>query len=172
MNSRHVFLSAFAFVLVVALAAPPVHAQTRSVKPPFVKNEVVSVAASATTPDQGRRRIAARRSRAHRLDSANAAGDGRQHQSSLGPGSTIKLDRTVFDDEHPLSRRRDQADLRRVPLRHRQLEKAAYKITTPLATIGVRGTILDVLAQRGARSTIKLQEGAATVCTTAFNASS
>ncbi len=43
-------------------------------------------------------------------------------------------------------------------------EKAAYKITTPLATIGVRGTILDILSQRG-KTIIKLQEGAATVCT-------
>jgi hypothetical protein len=43
-------------------------------------------------------------------------------------------------------------------------EKAAYKITTPLATIGVRGTILDILSQRG-RTTVVLQEGAASVCT-------
>ena len=28
-------------------------------------------------------------------------------------------------------------------------EKAAYKITTPLATIGVRCTTLDILSQRG-----------------------
>ena len=39
-------------------------------------------------------------------------------------------------------------------------DKAAYKITTPLATIGVRGTILDVLSQRG-RTIVVLQEGAA-----------
>ena len=46
-------------------------------------------------------------------------------------------------------------------------EKTAYKITTPLATIGVRGTTLDILSQRGS-STVVLQEGAASVCTLSF----
>src|SRR5260370_18574609 len=49
MNSRHCFLSAFAFCLVVALTASPVHAQTRVGEAAVVKNEVVRVAASATT---------------------------------------------------------------------------------------------------------------------------
>ena len=44
-------------------------------------------------------------------------------------------------------------------------EKAAYKITTPLATIGVRGTTLDILSTRG-RTVVVLQEGASRVCTT------
>src|SRR4029450_4476981 len=46
-------------------------------------------------------------------------------------------------------------------------DKAAYKITTPLATIGVRGTTLDILSQRG-QTVVNLQEGAASVCTTSF----
>ena len=46
-------------------------------------------------------------------------------------------------------------------------EKAAYKITTPLATIGVRGTTLDILSQRG-QTIVNLQEGAASVCTVSF----
>ncbi len=46
-------------------------------------------------------------------------------------------------------------------------DKNAYKITTPLATIGVRGTTLDILSQRG-RSVVVLQDGAARVCTTSF----
>src|SRR4029077_91004 len=86
---------------------------------------------------------------------------------SLGPNATITLDRTVFDDEHHY---RDVAvKLTSGAFRFvtGNSEKAAYKITTPLATIGVRGTILDILSQRG-KSTIKLQEGAATVCTVTF----
>jgi hypothetical protein len=43
-------------------------------------------------------------------------------------------------------------------------QKAAYKITTSLATIGVRGTTLDILSQR-ARTTVVLQNGASRVCT-------
>ncbi len=45
--------------------------------------------------------------------------------------------------------------------------KTAYRITTPLATIGVRGTILDILSQRG-KTTVVLQEGASRVCTLSF----
>jgi hypothetical protein len=46
-------------------------------------------------------------------------------------------------------------------------EKTAYKITTALATIGVRGTVLDILSQRG-RTVVVLQEGASSVCTLGF----
>ena len=46
-------------------------------------------------------------------------------------------------------------------------DKAAYKITTPLATIGVRGTTLDILSQRG-QTIVNLQDGAASVCTVSF----
>ena len=46
-------------------------------------------------------------------------------------------------------------------------DKAAYKITTPLATIGVRGTTLDILSQRG-QTIVNLQDGAAWVCTVSF----
>jgi hypothetical protein len=86
---------------------------------------------------------------------------------SLGPSATITLDRTVFNDEHSY---RDiairlTAGAFRFVTGHS--EKAAYKIRTPLATIGVRGTILDILSQRG-RTTVVLQEGAASVCTLSF----
>jgi hypothetical protein len=86
---------------------------------------------------------------------------------SLGPSATLKLDRTVFNDEHSY---RDVA-IRMTTGAFRFVtghsEKAAYKITTPLATIGVRGTTLDILSQRG-RSVVVLQDGAASVCTLSF----
>ena len=84
---------------------------------------------------------------------------------ALGPSATLKLDRTVFNDEHSY---RDVA-IRMTTGAFRFVtghsEKTAYKITTPLATIGVRGTTLDILSQRG-RSVVVLQDGAASVCTT------
>ena len=46
-------------------------------------------------------------------------------------------------------------------------DKNAYKITTGLATIGIRGTILDILSQRG-RTVVTLGSGAARVCTLSF----
>jgi hypothetical protein len=167
MNSRHCFFFAFAFSLVVALTASPVHAQTRVGEAAVVKNEVVRVAASATTRinvGDGLLRDEVVRTG---LDSAARLVMADSTNLSLGPNATITLDRTVFDDEHHY---RDVAvKLTSGAFRFvtGNSEKAAYKITTPLATIGVRGTILDILSQRG-KSTIKLQEGAATVCTVTF----
>ncbi|MEH2567293.1 hypothetical protein V1289_006920 [Bradyrhizobium sp. AZCC 2289] len=167
MNSRHCFFSAFAFSLVVALMASPVHAQTRVGEAAVIKNEVVRVAASATTQinvgDSLLRDEVVRTG----LDSAARLVMADSTNLSLGPNATITLDRTVFDDEHHY---RDVAvKLTSGAFRFvtGNSQKAAYKITTPLATIGVRGTILDILSQRG-KSTIKLQEGAATVCTVTF----
>jgi hypothetical protein len=167
MNSRHWFLSAFALVLVVALAGSPVHAQTRVGEAAIVKNEVVRVAASASTQINVGDALLRDETVRTGVDSATRLVMADSTNLSLGPGSTIKLDRTVFDDEHHY---RDVAiKLTSGAFRFvtGNSEKAAYKITTPLATIGVRGTILDVLAKRG-KSTIKLQEGAATVCTASF----
>ncbi|WGS12159.1 FecR family protein [Bradyrhizobium sp. ISRA443] len=99
------------------------------------------------------------------LDSATRLVMADSTNLALGPSATIKLDRTVFDDEHHY---RDVA-IRLTSGAFRFVtghsDKAAYKITTPLATIGVRGTVLDILSQRG-RTTVVLQEGASTVCTT------
>ena len=86
---------------------------------------------------------------------------------SLGANASLKLDRTVFDDEHhyrEVAVRLTSGAFRFVT---GHSEKAAYKITTPLATIGVRGTTLDILSQRG-QTIVNLQEGASTVCTTSF----
>lgn len=84
---------------------------------------------------------------------------------SLGPGSTIKLDRTVFSGGE--GKFRDIA-IRAVSGAVRFVtgdsDKSAYRITTPVATIGVRGTVLDILAERG-RTFVVLQDGQSLVCT-------
>src|SRR5229473_1291311 len=163
MNLRHCFFSAFAFSLVVALTASPVHAQTRVGEAAVVKNEVVRVAASATTQinvGDGLLRDEIVRTG---LDSAARLVMADSTNLSLGPNATIKLDRTVFNDEHSY---RDiairlTAGAFRFVTGHS--EKVAYKITTSVAMIGVRGTILDILAQRG-KTTVVLQDGASRVC--------
>ena len=164
MHSWHGFPSILALGLLVALSAGPAEAQTRVGEAAVVKNEVVRVAAS-TTPinvgdavlrDETVRTGADSAARLVMIDSTNL---------SLGANASLKLDRTVFDDAHHY---RDVA-IRLTTGAFRFVtghsNKAAYKITTPLATIGVRGTILDILSQRG-RTTVVLQEGASTVCTT------
>src|SRR3982075_3637612 len=164
MNSRHCFLSAFAFGLLVALTASPVHAQTRVGEAAVVKNEVVRVAASATSQinvGDGLLRDEVVRTG---LDSAARLVMADSTNLSLGPSATIKLDRTVFNDEHTY---RDIA-IRLTTGAFRFVtghsDKTAYKINTSVATIGVRGTILDILSRRG-RITVVLQEGASHVCT-------
>src|ERR1700726_2055889 len=167
MNLRHCFLSLSLLGLVVASAASPVHAQTRVGEAAVVKNEVVRVAGSSTSQinvGEGLLRDEVVRTG---LDSATRLVMADSTNLSLGPSATIKLDRTAFDDEHHY---RDVAiKLTSGAFRFvtGNSEKAAYKITTPLATIGVRGTILDVLSQRG-KTTVALQEGASRVCTLGF----
>src|SRR5260370_5699296 len=100
MNSRHCFLSAFVLALVVALTAGPVHAQPRVGGVAVVKNEVVRVAASATSQinvGDGLLRDEVVRTG---LDSATRLVMADSTNLSLGPSATIKLDRPVFDDEH------------------------------------------------------------------------
>jgi hypothetical protein len=170
MNLRHgdffvaVLFLAAAFVLMGGLAARPAHAQARVGEAAVIKNQVVSVSASATSPinvgdsvlrDEVVRTGADSAARLVMADSTNL---------SLGPNATITLDRTVFNDEHSyrdIAVRLTTGAFRFVT---GHSEKTAYKITTPIATIGVRGTVLDILSQRG-QTTVVLQEGAASVCT-------
>src|SRR5882757_8298772 len=164
MNSRRSCLPILVLGLLAALTAAPVRAQTRVGEAAVVKNEVVRVAASITQINVG---DALLRDEVVRTGLASAARLVMADSTnlSLGPTAVIKLDRTVFDDEHHY---RDVA-IRLTSGAFRFVtghsDKAAYKITTPLATIGVRGTVLDILSQRG-RTTVVLQEGASTVCTT------
>src|ERR1700712_2755497 len=141
MNSRHAFLSVFLLGLVVALTGNPVHAQTRVGEAAVVKNEVVRVAGSSTSQINVGDGLLRNEVVRTGLDSATRLVMADSTNLSLGPNATIKLDRTVFDDEHhyrDVAVRLTSGTFRFVT---GNSEKAAYKITTPLATIGVRGPI-------------------------------
>ena len=142
------------------------HAQTRVGEAVVIQNDVVRIAASTTPINVGDSMLRDETVRTG-ADSAARFVMADSTNLSLGPSATLKLDRTVFNDEHSY---RDIA-IRMTTGAFRfvtgQSAKAAYKITTPLATIGVRGTTLDILSQRG-RSVVVLQDGAASVCTTTF----
>jgi hypothetical protein len=149
--------------LAAGCVASPASAQTRVGEAAVIQNEVVQVMGATSHPinvgdgvlrDETVRTGIESAARLVMADSTNL---------SLGPNATIKLDRTVFDDEHTY---RDIAirlttGVFRFVTGHS--EKTAYKITTPLATIGVRGTILDILSRRGT-TIVVLQEGASRVC--------
>jgi hypothetical protein len=81
---------------------------------------------------------------------------------SLGPGSTLKLDRTVFDDPKAgdIAIKLTSGAFRFVT---GNSNKEAYVINTPIATMGVRGTTLDVLVERR-RNKVVLVAGAVSIC--------
>ncbi|MBN8989470.1 MAG: FecR domain-containing protein [Rhizobiales bacterium] len=169
MKSRQYSVCVFVLVfgVIAVLAASPLSAQTRVGEAAVVKNEVLRVAGSATNRvnvGDGLLRDEIVRTG---LDSAARLVMSDSTNLSLGPNASLKLDRTVFDDE---THYRDVA-IRLTSGAFRFVtghsEKAAYKITTPLATIGVRGTTLDILSQRG-QTIVNLREGQASVCTVSF----
>jgi hypothetical protein len=166
MNLRRCVGLAFALGLLVALASPRAHAQSpaRVGEAAVVQNEVVRVAGSASSQinvgdgllrDEVVRTGTDSAARLVMIDSTNL---------SLGANASIRLDRTVFNDEHSYKEIAIRLTTGAFRFVTGHSEKTAYKITTPLATIGVRGTTLDILSQNG-RSTVVLQDGAATVCT-------
>jgi hypothetical protein len=81
---------------------------------------------------------------------------------SLGPGSTLRLDRTVFDDPKAgdIAIKLTSGAFRFVT---GHSEKEAYEIKTPIATMAVRGTTLDILVKKR-RNTIVLRAGKVSVC--------
>ncbi|MFO1107802.1 MAG: FecR domain-containing protein [Bradyrhizobium sp.] len=147
----------------VAIAQAPARVGEAAV----VQNEVVRVSGSGGTQinvgdavlrNETVRTGSASATRLVMIDSTNL---------SLGANSSITLDRTVFNDEQSYK----DVTIRMTTGAFRFVtghsDKNAYKITTGLATIGIRGTILDILAQRG-RTMVVLQSGGSRVCTLSF----
>jgi hypothetical protein len=165
MSLRQRVLFVVALLLPAVVTAPCARAQARIGEAAVIHNEVVNDATAGqinvgdnVMRDETVRTGADSAARLVMADSTNV---------SLGANATLRLDRSVFNDEHTY---RDIAikpasGAFRFVTGHSA--KTAYRITTPLATIGVRGTILDILSER-ARTTVVLQEGAASVCTLSF----
>jgi hypothetical protein len=165
MISRNCIFFVFVLFALAGLASAPASAQTRVGEAAVVKNQVVRVAGSASSQINVGDSLLRDETVRTGLDSATRLVMADNTNLSLGPNATITLDRTVFNDEHSYSDiviRLSSGAFRFVT---GHSEKTAYKITTPVATIGVRGTILDILSQRG-RTTVVLQEGASLVCST------
>jgi hypothetical protein len=82
----------------------------------------------------------------------------------LGPSSSIKLDRFVYAG--PSQPGAIAVNLVKGALRFAtgDADKKAYVIETPTATMGVRGTVLKILAYGSAKTLVVLDEGGAAVC--------
>jgi hypothetical protein len=163
MAGRNCILFVSALFALAGLTSAPAHAQARVGEAAVVKNQVVRVAGSASTQINVGDGLLRDETVRTGLDSAARLVMADSTNLSLGPNATITLDRTVFNDEHTyrdIAIKLTSGAFRFVT---GNSEKAAYKITTSVATIGVRGTILDILTQRG-KTTVVLQEGASQVC--------
>jgi len=81
----------------------------------------------------------------------------------LGPNAKLKIDKAVYSDES----RYKQIVIKLTEGAFRFVtgnsDKRSYKIETPTATIGVRGTILDILISEN-KTLVTLQDGQASVC--------
>ena len=119
MNFSNCFRLLSAAGLVTALITASAHAQTRVGEAAVVKNEVLRVAGPSTTQIKVGDGLVRDETVRTGIDSATRLVMADSTNLSLGPGATLKLDRTVFDDEHHY---RDVAVrlTSRVSFRHRQ----------------------------------------------------
>ena len=150
--------------LAAGVAANPACAQTRVGQAAVIRNEVVRVMGSGNSQINVGDGVLRDEIVRTGLDSAARLVMADSTNLSLGPGATIRLDRTVYNDEHSYREIaiRLTAGAFRFVTGHSA--KTAYRISTSLATIGVRGTTLDIRSQR-VQTTVVLQEGASRVCT-------
>jgi hypothetical protein len=81
----------------------------------------------------------------------------------LGPNSKLKLDKAVFTDEKGLGEIAVKLANGSFRFITGNGPKESYTITTPLATIGIRGTVLDFGLQ-ALQNEVKLVEGQSRVC--------
>jgi hypothetical protein len=167
MNWRHGVLCVSALCLAAGLAPSPAHAQARVGEAAVIKNEVVRVAGPSTSQINVGDGVLRDETVHTGLDSAARLVMADSTNLSLGPNATLKLDRTVFNDEHSYREIAIRLTTGAFRFVTGHSEKAAYKITTSLATIGVRGTKLDILSERG-KTTVVLQDGIGLVCTLSF----
>ena len=87
-----------------------------------------------------------------------------QTNLSIGPSSRVVLNRFVYAGD--TSAQALSVNLARGAFRFSSgaLDKRAYRIETPVATIGVRGTVLDISSTQG-RTVVTLVNGQAQACT-------
>ena len=160
---ERVLLTSILFIATSASGPAFAQTQARVGEAVLVQNQVVRVADSLSMPINVGDSLMRDETVRTGADSAAKIVMADNTNLSLGPDATITLDRTVFNDEH--SYREIAIKLTTGAFRFvtGHSEKAAYKITTSVATIGVRGTVLDILSARG-KTTVVLQEGASRVC--------
>jgi len=156
---------AFSFLAVTIASAAIARAEpaTKVGEAEVIRNDVVSVDGAALSPitvgdtvvrDEVVRTSADSDARIGLVDNTKLA---------LGPNSTLKIDRAVYS--HESRYRQIVINLTAGAFRFvtGNSDKKSYRIETPTASVGVRGTILDILISEN-KTLVTLQDGQASVC--------
>jgi len=85
---------------------------------------------------------------------------------TMGPDSSVVLDRFVYDAKRNVGAMVINAAKGAFRFITGSADPRSYKIVTPLAQLGVRGTIIDFLFDAQGRFVVILVEGAVVVCPT------
>ena len=164
---RHIYNTLAAFSL--ALAAMPLfsmasQAQETIGAAAIVRNQVVRVDAGRNAPVTPGEAV-------FRNESVSTGDDSHaklvfvdETNLAIGPKARVTLDRFVYAGTQTYAKATIGLAVGTFRFTTGNSQKKAYEIDTPVATIGVRGTILDILSLKG-RTTVTLVEGEATVCT-------
>ena len=81
-----------------------------------------------------------------------------------GPGSRVKLDRFVYDPDRRIGKIVINATKGAFRFVSGAARSSSYRIKTPAATIGVRGTVFDWFIDNGGNLIVVLVRGAVDVC--------
>ena len=129
----------------------------------IIRNEVVSVEGAKASPIAVGDLVVRDETVSTHADSNARFGLLDSTKLTLGPNSTLKIDRAVYSDESRYKQiviNLTEGSFRFITGKS---DKKSYKIETPTASVGVRGTILDILISEN-RTLVMLQEGQASVC--------
>src|SRR3981189_2545445 len=149
MNLRYGVLCISTLCLATGLAASPAHAQARVGEAAVVKNEVARVMGPASSQSNVGDGVLRDEIVRTGLDSAARLVMADSTNLSLGPSASIRRDCGYFNDEHTY---RDipitlTTGAFRFVTGHSQ--KTESTIATPLSSIEIPPTPLDILSQRG-----------------------
>jgi FecR-like protein len=159
LNGVAIFLAGYIAMMASAAALEPLKVGQAEI----IRNEVVNVGDAQIVPinigDVVMRDEIVRTS----ADSDARIGLLDDTKLTLGPGSTLKIDRAVYSGETSYR----QITIRLTSGAFRFItghsDKKSYRIETPFASIGVRGTILDIQVLPN-QTLVSLQDGQASVC--------
>ena len=141
----------------------PVTAEERIGNTAIARNQVVRLTTAAPTSIQAGDDVFADENVRTGTDSSAKFVFSDQTNLALGPTSTVRLDKFVYKGDTSYAKAAVGLAAGAFRFTTGASDKRAYEIKTSTATIGVRGTVFDVLATRQ-DTTVTLVEGAVAVC--------